>query len=854
MFEHGDFLRDLLTSAPAGGGPSGDDLGAFVGRADELGRLAALPGSVRAVTLVGAAGVGKTRLAREYAKQRTADYPGGVQFVDLSGTRDVESLHRALSDALSPWIEASLEAGAGPARQCLLVLDSCDRLAGACAGAVLALTKACPEIRVLITSREDVGLAPAGVLPVRPLPITDTVRLFAARAAEARRPLTAADLSPATAICRLLDGNPLATGLAAARTDVLSPCQILDRLGRDPLGLLTAPRLGVRAQRSFAAALDAGHDQLDHAQRTLLRRLAVFAAPCGLDAVEEVCADGVLAREWICDLLSSLTAKSLITCDTSGSEATYAMQPLTCAYAARKLAEAGEAEAVQLQHARVYAALVRKQGRADADDAELLAVLDRATLPQSQNQNQSQTRVQNPDLARHALDIAVAMSAHWWRTGRFAEARDRLSALLAVGPDASDHCDARAARGFFAALLGEPASSADSLPLGLLALPSPQALACGDSGELTTRLATLAQSDQALRHGRLAAAEKIARDVLRQATDTSDVPLAVLAHRALADAVQQLGRLDEARGLVTRAVTDARATGSPLLIALCLETLGRLSAASGDMERAAAAFDAVLDLDAPGTDRIRAAARLGLCRVAADDADPYVTRRHADAAAQVARATGDDHLLAQCLTALARQAADDGDRDHARTLQHKTLEILARLGADLAAIDCLAALAADAAVRGALDLAARLLGAIHTFDASSGRVLPAPDAARTARLLTQLKGVMSAERFAAAWALGSTAPLALTIAHARSERGLRRRGNGWSGLTAAELEVARLVAEGLTNRETAERLCLSPRTIQAHLAHIYDKLGIRSRRDLARETARRAGRLGHGGPALEAAV
>ena len=842
MFEHRDFLQDLLTSAPTGAGlPIPDDLGAFVGRTDELAWLAALPDDVHTVTLVGPAGIGKSRVAHEYATRSAADYPGGVHLLDLSGVADVESLHRLLSDALSPWISASLEAAEDPAQRYLLVLDSCDRLASACTRAALALTKACPGIRVLITSREDAGLAPAGVLPVRSLPFVATVRLFAARAAETRRPPTPAQLPEVTAICRLLDGNPLAVELAAARTNVLSLRQVLDRLGRDPLGLLTAPPAGARPGRSLTSALDASDEMLDDAQRVLLRRLSVFAQPCGLDAVEEVCADDRLPRGWICDLLAALTAKSLINCDTSGDEATYAMGPLTRAHAARRLAEADETQAVQRRHARAHAALASERGLPGVRFAELSAVLDRAT----------RSETVDPEFADHALRIAVAMSGHWWRSGRFAEARDRLSALLADDRDSTEHRDAHAVLGFFAALLGELAARENVLPLGLIALPDPHPSAADDADGLASGLAQLARSDAALRQGRLFEAEKAAAEVLDLATDTFDAPLGILARRALAEAALALGRRDEARELITRALLDARITGSDLLLGLCLEAQGRVAQASDDEEHAVVAFESVLALETPGTERLRAAARLGLCRAANSTTDPYGSRRHADAAAHVARATGDDHLLADALRVLARQAAEGGDREHARTLQHKALDILGRLGAERAAAECLGDLAVDAAARGAMDLAARLLAAVEAFDASSGRVPPPACTAARTELLSRVRANLSAERFAAARALGAAAPLSLTIAHVRSERGPRRRANGWSGLTAAELEVVRLVAEGLTNRETAERLCLSPRTIQAHLAHVYDKLGVRSRRDLARESTRRAGRADDDGAAFD---
>ena len=842
MSEHRDFLQDLLTSAPSGADlPIPGDLGAFVGRTDELAWLAALPDEVRTVTLVGPAGVGKTRVAREYATRSAADHPGGVRFLDLSGVADVESLHGLLSDALSPWISASLEASGDPARRYLLVLDSCDRLASACTRAVLALTKACPGIRVLMTSREDAGLAPAGVLPVRPLPFVATVRLFAARTAETRRPPTPAQLPEVTAICRLLDGNPLAVELAAARTNVLSLRQVLDRLGRDPLGLLTAPPADARPGRSLTAALDASDELLDDAQRVLLRRLSVFAQPCGLDAVEEVCADDRFPRGWICDLLAALSAKSLINCDTSGDEATYAMGPLIRAYAARRLAEADETQAIERRHARAHAALAGERALPGSRFAELSAVLDRAT----------RSETADPEFTDHALRIAVAMSGHWWRSGRFAEARDRLSALLADDRDGTEHRDARAALGFFAALLGDLATDERALPLGLIALPDPHLLAGEDADGLASGLSLLARSDAALRQGRLYEAEKAAAEVLDLAADTSDAPLGILARRALAEAALALGRRDEARRLIPRALVDARATGSDLLLGLCLEAQGRVAEACADEERAVAAYESVLALETPGTERLRAAARLGLCRAAPSSTDPYASRRLADAAAHVARVTGDDHLLADALRVLARQAADGGDREHARTLQHKALDILGRLGAEHAAAECLGDLAVDAAARGAMDLAARLLAAIEAFDTSSGRVPPPADTAARAELLARVRANLSAERFAAARALGAAAPLTLTIAHVRSDRGLRHRANGWSGLTAAELEVVRLVAEGLTNRETAERLCLSPRTIQAHLAHVYDKLGVRSRRDLARESTRRAGRADLSGTAFD---
>ncbi|HEY3081732.1 MAG TPA: tetratricopeptide repeat protein [Chloroflexota bacterium] len=366
-------------------------LTSFVGRQAEMADVVRLLGRTRLLTLSGAGGCGKTRLAVHAAATLAGAYPAGAWFVDLAPLADPALVPQAALAALGlrePPGRTPVAAIADylGGRAALLVLDNCEHLVGACAHLTEALLRSCARLRVLATSREPLGAAGEAVYPVPPLAVPGasggtealaacaSVRLFVERA-RAVRPDFVLDgaTAPAVAeICRRLDGLPLALELAAAWVRTLSVGEIAVRLG-DAVGLLTLGGRTVPARhRTLRAALDWSHELLTDAERTLLRRLSVFAGGCTLEAAGAVWAGAEgkgsaiasLTREprhpvtdTVLEALDGLVAKSLLRARPDGR---YGLLEPVRQYAAEKLLATGEAAAVRDCHRDYYLALAEQ--------------------------------------------------------------------------------------------------------------------------------------------------------------------------------------------------------------------------------------------------------------------------------------------------------------------------------------------------------------------------------------------------------------------------------------------------------------------------------------------------------------
>ncbi|MDL4819231.1 BTAD domain-containing putative transcriptional regulator [Actinomadura opuntiae] len=356
-------------------------LTSFVGREEESRRIGKLLRETRLVTLTGPGGAGKTRLAGETAAGLLDGMPDGVWFVALAPVSDPGDLVQTLLTALGvPDTVRKGEARTVPrplerltdfltAKRMLIVLDNCEHLVDAVAELTAHILAQAPGVRVLATSREPLGITGESLCPVPSLPLPPedgepeppdalgyaAVRLFADRAA-AVRPGFAVDadtVGDVVAICRALDGIPLAIELAAARLRSLTPRQVADRLG-DRFRLLTAgSRAALPRHRTLRAVVDWSWDLLDGAERTVLRRLSVFAGGatpdgavrvCGLDAPDAPHPDDVI------DVIAALVDKSLVMAD-GDAEVRYRLLETVRVYAAERLDEAGEAGRVRSEHA-----------------------------------------------------------------------------------------------------------------------------------------------------------------------------------------------------------------------------------------------------------------------------------------------------------------------------------------------------------------------------------------------------------------------------------------------------------------------------------------------------------------------
>jgi non-specific serine/threonine protein kinase len=347
-------------------------LTSFIGRGPELAELQRLLGGTRLLTLTGAGGVGKTRLALEGARRLAGEYPDGVWLVELAALTDSGSVPQAVADvfgvreqpgrALRETLLAALRN-----RRLLLVLDNCEHLVQACAELAEALLRTCPELHVLAASREplrvpgettwrvpSLDLPPPAAAPAA-LAASGAGRLFLdrARAVQPAFRLTDANAPGVAQVCARLDGIPLALELAAARVRVLSVEQIAARLDDRFRLLAGGGRTSVRRHQTLRAALDWSHDLLSAPERALFRRLAVFAGGFALEAAETVCAGGPgapVAADAVLDLLTGLVDKSLVLAEPRGAEARYRLLESLRQYAEERLRQAGEAGAVRERH------------------------------------------------------------------------------------------------------------------------------------------------------------------------------------------------------------------------------------------------------------------------------------------------------------------------------------------------------------------------------------------------------------------------------------------------------------------------------------------------------------------------
>jgi predicted ATPase len=433
-------------------------LTSLVGRDRELDEVAKLLEQHRLVTVIGPGGAGKTTVAVEAARRLVvAGYPDGVWLVELAALRDPALLAEVVVAALgledetagpgapTPPPLAERLAGFVADKALLLVLDNCEHLAAACAGLVQRLLRGGPGLRVLATSREVLGVPGEAVWPVPPLAVPapatddeagadgvvpevlagyDAVRLFSERAAAADPGFAlAADNAPVVAeLCRRLDGLPLAIELAAARVRFLPVTEIAARLG-DRFRLLTggARTLDPR-QQTLRATLDWSWELLAEPDRRLLRRLSVFAGDCTVAAAEAVCAGG---DGEVMDGLFRLVDRSLVVA-AGGEPARFRLLESVRAYAAERLAEAGETEALEARHTAWFLRLAEqaaahRTGRrglrlVDGDYDNLRVALDRAVA------------ARDPDTA---LRLASALGWYWW-TAHTVEGRQRLAGVLAL--------------------------------------------------------------------------------------------------------------------------------------------------------------------------------------------------------------------------------------------------------------------------------------------------------------------------------------------------------------------------------------------------------------------------------------
>jgi len=844
----------------------------FIGRERELVELRQLLHRTRALTLSGPGGIGKTRLALRLLATAAAEFPDGVWFVELADLRQPELVVSRIAAVIGITEEAGrpLLETLGDAlrpRRMLLALDNCEHLLDACAQVGRHVLASAPGLRLLNTSREPLSVAAETIWRVPPLSVPggigpggfggagsppksrggqggivppeagtaeryEAVRLFADRAAASKPGFTVGpdNVAAITAICRALDGMPLAIELAAARVRALPVEQIVARLD-DRFGLLTAgDRSAAPRQRTLRAAIEWSYELLTGPERALFRRLAIFTG-WSLEMAEQVCADEVIPAAEVLGLTAALVDKSLVVLDPELlGQARYRMLDTIREYAALRLSQAGEAAAFRSRF-REYAVRTSEHNlklgmaRIEASWPDRVDVFRRYDVDAGNVIQILNWCLERGD-AEAGLRICAAVSPCWIVWGTFGEGGEWLRSFLALD------------------MTGVPArvQGAATVVRGQLILPSDPA-----------------------------AAWALGTEGLKLCREADDQYWVAVGLNLLAETALHTGRIDEAAASADEALASAQAAGDGWNEGYALGTRAAIAARHGKLreaEQQATASVAVMRR----IDQQWGAARalLGLGDLARFRNHPGEAHGWYVEALAILREIGARPEIARCLAGLGRVAMDLGAIEQARRHLTRSLRLSHATGARIGVARGLEVFAALTGHEGQPELAVQLAAAAAALREAAG--LPLLSGARVEAYLAparRLGDATVARLWASGQALTSEAAVALALDApvTPAPSAALPSGNGLAGenpaltvvgryrvaaappssLTQREYEIAELVASGLSNKAIAAELSISHTTAARHVANIMGKLGFNSRSQIAAWVADRAQGSGRAG-------
>jgi predicted ATPase/DNA-binding CsgD family transcriptional regulator len=728
----------------------------FIGRSRELAELRKTLASARLVSLVGAGGVGKTRLALHMAAELRRPFRDGAWLVELDKLQDPTLVSKAVLTALDLRDQATpdplgLVLSYLSGKHLLLLIDNCEHVLETAAGLVSEILKAAPRVRVLCTSREPLSIPGEYVVQVPPLALPDdgvsapieqlhrneAMQLFTERAAAASGnfQLTAANRAAVVELCRRLDGLPLAIELAAVRTRVLTVQQILQLL-TDRFALLTGgSRAALPRHRTLQTAIEWSHDLLDSEERIVLRRLSVFGGRFTLPDAESVCAPDVLPT------LVSLVEKSLVLKQDAKAIATYRLHETMREFARLKLRDAAEEEEIESRSAEYYWSRCRQS----AQEAQrgLVTWLEWMDLEIDNVRLVLRNCVLRGDVER-GLHIAIALG-WYWITRATAEGARWLDQFHACG-EGTPH--SYFLRGFLGVLLGDPLAARTALARAAAA-----ARASGDRRLLVESLAMGSVAEGMA--GEHAPARRLLED----------------AHASLAEG----------------------------------DVLGKLACLQGQ------ALNGFFERD---FETVRSAAAEGV---------------------RISRETGDLYRLEVMLLNRGGVALIDGDTAAAKTDLEAALRIAQQIDDRVAQFFLVSAQSLRAAMAGDPRVAARLLGASETLRIEVGTTTNPALASLVATARQLAVAALGDAQFDGELRRGASYHRSEAIALALDEVAPAdsRASTADTPLGAREGDVARLVAEGLTNKQIGAQLFISERTVETHVRNILRKLGFTTRAQIA---------------------
>jgi predicted ATPase/DNA-binding SARP family transcriptional activator len=754
----------------------------FIGRESELATIEELLGLSRLLTLTGPGGSGKTRLAIKAGEQASGRYSGGVWLVELAPVAGPDLVTAAAASALGIREEpgralADTIAAHLRTAETLLILDNCEHLLDPAASLITALLRQCPSLRVLATSQSRLNVAGEATWPVPPLTLppaaeqdplvvaeSESAKLFCDRARLARPGFSLAEGNAAAVseICRRLDGIPLALELAAARLNALTARQLAARLD-DRFRLLAGGSRGALPRhRTLQAAIEWSHDLLSEAERRCLRRLAVFAGGCTLEAAEAVLPDaGLLPAQDVFETVTALVDRSLLTTEERYGSMRYGMLESVHQFASAQLAAAGEQEELSQRH---LAWLIDYASQADLDGPDQEAWLDLLEADLENIRAGLEWGLAQPG-SEQALRLAGSLAPFWQVRGHASLGRRWLnSALAAAGPGADPRLRAIALDGA-GLLAGAQADHEAQRRHQQESLAIWRSL--GDDVRTASSLGDLGgvahvRSDYPAAQARYAEALELARRA-----DASSV---------MARCLSGLGRLalhtgDQALATAyyTESMSRFRAAGDLRGATVILGNLGVVAFNECDFDLAATRLtEHLANARKLGDRKLIGGALTNLGTVLQNTGDPdRAAQLHAEALA-LAEQVGDRRLACVALTNLGLAALARKDYPAARSFHARSLAQAEAIGERRSIAECLEEMAGVDAAAGLAERAAVLFGASQAMREAVGSPILGPDLARFQRTVAGVQLALGDERFAAAERRGRGLPEAEAMALARS--------------------------------------------------------------------------------------
>jgi predicted ATPase/DNA-binding SARP family transcriptional activator len=669
-------------------------LTACLGRENELADVLDLAATHRLITLVGPGGAGKTRLSVEVAHALAPSVQDGVWLVDLASVRDATGVLTAVVRTLrldegaiagSPAPRSADEvADTLAGRQIVLLVDNCEHVVDDVANLAETLLARCPDLRVLATSRETLGVPGEFLFVVPPLPLDRAVELFLDRmsAGGAQPPARDGWREMVVEICRRLDGLPLAVELAAARARHLDLNEMVDRLDQRFELLVEGPRTAQPRQRTLRAVVDWSYDLLEADEQRVFERLSIFTGGATLAAARAVCADGDVDPAAVESVLGRLVDKSLVTIDRTPAGARFTMLQTLADYAADRLDERGERAVVARRHAGWARDVSDSAAITRAEAGHVTRV--RAIQLEAANLQQAISWALMHD-PRLALEMAGNLGWHWFTTMQAGLAWSVLTTTLArAGDDAPDGLVARART--LAGLAGVMSGSSDAaFALSESAYPIEQRI--GDPQRLGWHC--FIRASQHVFSTEAQAASGWLAQARRWFTEAGD------EHGLSAVDYQEgvvaglLGDLGQAHRLLSRAIATCRRTGNHMTLMAGLARLGEVAERDGRPDESFAAWQELHDLAAEAAvPALVSLAASGMAFIRLDAGDGEAATALGEAAVAASQEGFSPVIGGYALAAWGTAQAAFGDRERGAERVHEAAGLFSRIGYYGGAAEC----------------------------------------------------------------------------------------------------------------------------------------------------------------------